>query len=313
MSLDECLPEYLRGEGTTITTMSAGLSGAGVYRVDAGGGSYVLKVSDESHAPGRWARVLPTLRSAAEQGLTPRIVHVDDARNAVLTEFIADRFYPSFMDPRMRASMLGQLGEVVRRVHELPLPHDASTRDARDFLAELRSALPAEFTLPSFVAEATDAILKNPPPPLDRDIVLSHNDANPSNIRFDGERMMLVDWDTCGGNDPYYDLGVLSVFLRLDLGSCLALLSAYDGEAIAQLPDRFLYNRTLAATVAGTMFLRLAHGSGHAGATGDETLESTPNLGQFYQRMQSGELSPATGVGQWWFGLALIREGTLDI
>jgi hypothetical protein len=56
------------------------------------------------------------------------------------------------------------------------------------------------------------------------------------------------------------------------------------------------------------MLLNLARQSGHAGATGAETLDSVPSLADFYQRVRTGSLSVATGEGQWWFGLALMRE-----
>jgi hypothetical protein len=62
------------------------------------------------------------------------------------------------------------------------------------------------------------------------------------------------------------------------------------------------------AVLCGAMFLRLASESGHAGATGAETLESTPSLADFYQRMRAGALNVATSEGKWWFGLALMKE-----
>src|SRR5262245_28323560 len=43
--LEACLPAALRGPTTKIAQIAAGLSGAGVYRVDAGGRSYVLKIA----------------------------------------------------------------------------------------------------------------------------------------------------------------------------------------------------------------------------------------------------------------------------
>ena len=48
MSLEACLPADLRGPTTTITRIAAGLSGAGVYRVEAAGQAFVLKISDET-------------------------------------------------------------------------------------------------------------------------------------------------------------------------------------------------------------------------------------------------------------------------
>jgi hypothetical protein len=48
MSLEACLPADLRGPATPITRIADGLSGAGVYRVEAAGAAFVLKISGEA-------------------------------------------------------------------------------------------------------------------------------------------------------------------------------------------------------------------------------------------------------------------------
>jgi aminoglycoside phosphotransferase (APT) family kinase protein len=137
--------------------------------------------------------------------------------------------------------------------------------------------------------------------------VLSHNDVNPTNLVYDGERLLLLDWDAAGLNDPFYDLAAVSVFLRMDAPTCEQLLSAYDGTPATSLPPRFLYNRRLVAAFCGTTFLHLARQGGHAGARGDETLESTTSLLELYQAMREGAVNVATAEGKWRFGLALLQ------
>ena len=60
MTLEDCLPAELRGDTTTITKIAAGLSGAGVYRVDADGQAFVLKVAREDQPPASWRRTRHT-------------------------------------------------------------------------------------------------------------------------------------------------------------------------------------------------------------------------------------------------------------
>ena len=55
-SLADCLPLEMRGQDTVIAKIAAGLSGAGVYRVDVGGQAYVLKVAADSESAADWAR-----------------------------------------------------------------------------------------------------------------------------------------------------------------------------------------------------------------------------------------------------------------
>ncbi len=289
-NLAACLPPDL--QGATITRIAAGLSGAGVYRV---GDAFVLKIAAEPLDD--WRRKLRILQLAADAGVAPRIVHTDEARRAVLSELVADRSFFGFL-MTSRDAALALLGRTVRRVHDIPLPSDVTPRDARGLLATTTAAL-AGFAVPAFVHEATQRMLAATPPGDDRPPVLGHNDINPTNLIYDGERIVLLDWETAGANDRWYDLAALAVFLRLDEASCRALLAAYDGTT--ELPERFRHDRRLIAAMCGAMFLHLAQRQGHPGDA-----SATPlSLIDFYQRLRTGALSPATAEGQWQFGLAL--------
>lgn len=310
MSIEACLPPNLRGSDTTITKVSAGLSGAGVYRVDAAGDVFVLKVSDESQPLGEWRRTLHVRELAANAGLAPRIVHVDEGRRAILTVFVTDRsFAMYYRTPATHDAALTQLGRTLRRVHDLPLPSEANARSALDLLGTIWLGLERGFTVPAFVADAVQQVRAEEPPESGRPPVLSHNDVNPTNLVYDGADLLLLDWETAGPNDPFYDLAAVSVFLRMDEATCIRLLAAHDDASVTSLPARFDYDRRLAAVMCGVMFLHLARQQGHAGASGDESLASTLSLAEFYRRLMSGGLNIATADGQWAFGLALVKEG----
>lgn len=308
MSLESCLPAYLRVPTTTITRMGAGLSGAGVYRVEAAGQTFVLKIAGDHEPLATWHHRLRIRQSAAHAGLAPAVIHVDEARRAVVSAFVVDRSFPAFYgQPSTREAALLRLAETVRRVHELPLPPDAEAQDPEELLAATWSALGASFALPAFVGDAVQQLLAEEPPPRERARVLSHNDVNPSNLLYDGEQLLLLDWETAGPNDPFYDLATISVFLRMDEETCQRLLAAYERKPVGGLPARFVYGRRLAAVLCGVTILNLARQGGHRGATAEETLASTPALGELYPRMRSGSLSLATAEGQWCFGLALVK------
>jgi thiamine kinase-like enzyme len=309
MTLEDHLPPDLRGPTTTITRIAAGLSGAGVYRVEAAGQSFVLKVAAESEDPVEWHRTLHIQRLAADAGLAPQVVHVDEARRAVLTAFVADRSFATFFrDPRTHEAAVRQLGSTVRRIHALPLPEGARTRDPREFLAQIWHGFLADFALPDFARNAVQRVLAEEPLASERALVLGHNDLNPTNLVYDGEAILILDWATAGPMDPFYDLATLSVFLRMDEGTCLRLLSAYDDRQLVGLPERFIYTRRLVAALAGTMQLYLARQMKHPGATGAETLDATLSLGEFYQRLRTGALQVGTAGGQWAFGLAILKD-----
>jgi aminoglycoside phosphotransferase (APT) family kinase protein len=315
VSLEGCLPAELRASEAIVTGIAAGLSGAGVYRVECGGQAYVLKLGNPGEPVERFRRKLSVLERAVEAGLAPRVVHVHEARRAILSEFVIDRSFGAlFWDPRTREAALGLLGQTLRRLHELPPPPEVEAADARGISRELWMGMAASgFALPTFVGQAVQRVLAEPAPASGA-LVLSHNDVNPTNVVFDGERLLLLDWETASLNDRYYDLAAISVFLRMDEPTCLRLLAAYDGAASAttepaapELPAGFKYNQRVASALCGSMFLHLARLGGHAGATGEEALETTPDLGVVYQRVRSGALGLATPEGQWAFGLALLQ------
>ena len=178
-------------------------------------------------------------------------------------------------------------------------------RDPREFIAATWSGL-AGVAVPAFVGDAVARVLGEAPPG-EPDLVLSHNDVNPTNLVYDGSTLLLLDWDVAGPNDRHYDLAAAAVFFRMDDATCHALLAAYDGLDAAGLPARFHYSRRLVAVLCGTTFLHLAHQGGHAGDA-SATLASTASLGDFYQRLQTGAVDIATGDDQWAFGLALIKS-----
>lgn len=312
-NLQACLPEHLRGPATRLSRVAAGLSGASVYRVEAGGHAFVLKLSAEDEPLLGWQRKLHIQQRAAAAGVAPAVVHADEARRAVLSQFIVDQSFPTFYrDPRTHEAALVQLGQMLRRLHDLPLPPEAGAEGPLDVIARVSSGLhanAARFPLPLFVTSAIRELLEEPAPPSERAPVLSHNDVNPTNLVYDGENLLLLDWNSAELNDPCYDLAAISLFLRMDEATCQKLIAAYDARPTAELPARFLYSRRLVGVLCGTVFLHLAQQGGHPGS-GDETLDSTPALSDLYQRLRSGALSMASAAGQWWFGLALIKEGS---
>jgi aminoglycoside phosphotransferase (APT) family kinase protein len=183
MNIEDCLPSDLRGPHTTITRIAAGMSGAGVHRVEAAGQVFVLKVAPETESDWNWHHALHVQRLAADAGLAPRIVHVDETRRAVLTAFVTDRSFAAFFrNPSTHEAALTQLGRTVRRIHALPIPASAAVRNPREFLAQVWSGLQDGFPLPDFARHAAQRVLAEAPPAGEGVRVLCHNDLNPTNF-----------------------------------------------------------------------------------------------------------------------------------
>ena len=309
--LDECLPRDLRGPATTISTIAGGLSGAGVHRVEANGRTFVLKISKSDEVIDAWRARSEILRLAADAGVAPRVIHTDEARRAVLSVFVAGKPFPAaYGDPRTRDAAVDDLGRTLRRVHDLPAPASADSRDPREVLATTWSGLSETAGIPAFVGDAVRRVLDETPPRGGRDAVLSHNDVNPGNLVYDEAKLLLVDWDAAGCNDPYYDLAAIAVFHRMDDETCRRLLSAHDGEPVAEIPAFFAYMRRLIAVLCPVvgMGMQVSQGRAPARSGAIETLESTLSLGEFYQKLRAGAVRLDSLEGGRAFGLALIKE-----
>ena len=287
MSLEACLPDQLRGPSTSITKIGGGLSGASVYRVESAGRAHVLKIASERESLDAWRQSLEIQRRAGDAGLAPRVIHHDEARRAVVSELIVNRgFTPRLFNPQTREGAIRQLGETIRRVH----------------------ARLATFKVPSFVRTAIEQVFAETPPTRTRALVTSHNDLNPSNLAFDGERLVLLDWDMAGPNDPFYDLAAVAMFLRMDDATASALIAAYDSATPAPLTNEFLYARRFVAALCATIFLHLALHAGHPG--GEVPVEKAPTLQDVHGLMGIGALAPGSADGAWAFALALVRTIT---
>jgi hypothetical protein len=105
-----------------------------------------MTVAAASEHDADWRRALHVQRLAADAGPAPRVLHIDDARRAVLTAFVADRSFPAFYrDPRTHAAALVLLGRMVGRLHAIAIPADVNPADPRAFLAQVWGGLRADF------------------------------------------------------------------------------------------------------------------------------------------------------------------------
>jgi aminoglycoside phosphotransferase (APT) family kinase protein len=304
------LPIAMRGPATTVTRIGAGMSGAAVYRVDVGDQAYVLKLTsaDEPIAP--WQRRLEVQRAAAAAGMAPAVIHVDETHRAVLSALVVDRSWPAqFGHPATRPEAIRLLGQMLGQRHLLPTPPGMTPGDPRLFLQAMWSTLTAHAPLPGFVHQVVTALLAEPPVVPER-LTMSHNDVNPSNLMFDGTRVLLLDWDAAAPNDPLYDLATAAMFFRMDEASCQQLVAAHDDAPIAELPGAFHYYRRCAAALSGVATLSAARSRGHVG--GETAADATPSLGQVYQQLRSGAIDIQSVAGQWTFGLALVKEAASE-
>lgn len=247
----ESIPEALRdnareavhaGIGTSDVVRSmepilGGASGAVAYRIDAGGRNYLLRM-ETRRSPLRNPHQYRCMRIAAEAGIAPAVRYENDAAGTALLDYVAHRplqEYPG--GPVALASALGTLAARLQAAPQFPV-----LGDYRVFIDRLFGHLKKVFVsgLLDSHAEAY-AQIREVYPWDDSSLVSSHNDPNPRNILFDGERLWLIDWETSYRNDPLTDVAILAENHATTPEVESVLLSSWLGRP----PDRVLGARLL--------------------------------------------------------------------
>lgn len=244
------------GSAGALTPMSGGLSGALVYRLEAAGRAFILRLEqgrDLLRDPHRWR---PLMIQAAEAGLAPAVHYADADEGVMIVDFVAER-------PRTelaRVDLLQGLARTVRRLHDLPpsSPVIDSFQAVDMAVAEAQVLGLAPTAVLQAVAEAGRR-LRITYPDNPADLVASHNDLNPRNVIYDGARFWFVDWEAAFGADRYVDLAGLANFFARDPAEAELLLAAYfPGEVSAVERARFTLMRLVNKLFLGLTFLKVA-------------------------------------------------------
>jgi aminoglycoside phosphotransferase (APT) family kinase protein len=307
-ALRHLLPAANLGEVREVAPIHMGLSGAGVYAITTSRGEFILRVEGAGADLSSWRRQLLLLRRVAEHGIAPPIVHADEEARAFVQERASGLpLHLALADPSQRGPAMAGVVMQVRALHAL----DPGGMESRDPIAFVRAIWEVQRLRPGFPgwAEGVGAALDTIEPVLARDrrTVVSHNDLNPGNILWDGERAWLIDWNAAGLTHPYYDLAALATFLSLDSDTAHGLLALQEQTMLDDAArTTFAALRRVVELAAGCMFLSLmpdltalaipAHAEG-------------PTPAECFAELRAGRLDLQQPSGRAAIGLAFLRAG----
>lgn len=242
--LDALMPltkreSVLRAFGTaeieSIEPITNGASGAGVFKVIAGrfGHTYILRMEGPPDGLRDPARQYACWKIAAEADVAPRLIYADAVAGVAVTDFIAAE--PGSTQ-RSKAESLPMIVRAVRKLHEAPrFPGLVDYLEGIDMLicsCVETGILPKKIIEKhlKFYAELALAY-----PRKDLDLVSSHNDLNPGNVLFQGDRIWLVDWESAFAADRYVDLAAIANFFTTEESEKELVLQSYFGAALNDL------------------------------------------------------------------------------
>lgn len=211
--------------------ISGGISGALILGFAVGDRRYVLRVEPERMALGDRERGYACMGAAAEIGAAPRVYYADPARGVAIIDFVQAR--PLSEHPGGQLGLARGLGALIARVQETPpFPSLGVYPDA---VGSMLARLGASPHFRPGELDAHGAGLQRISHAVRWDasaLVSSHNDPNPRNLLFDGERLWLIDWELGFRNDAMVDVAILSTDVIEDPAAQAALLETALGVAV---------------------------------------------------------------------------------
>jgi thiamine kinase-like enzyme len=281
-----------------IHFLTGGLSSALAFKVVVKNNPYLLKImraeviSDPAHE-------FACQQTAAEAGIAPQIWYANVEDRVLITDFVEARPLPE--------DMLHLIVPTLRTLHSLPpfpLPKMGRYFDAIDgFVRRFQAAR----LLPN---NATAEVLRRYADvqkvyPRNTDLVASHNDLKPQNMLYDGNRILLVDWEAAFLNDRYVDLAVVANFFVKDEAREEVYLKAYFGESASDYQyARFYLMRQAVSMFYATLLLLEAS---RAGLTLDAEM-TTPDFREFHQSLIADRIDMTKPEAKVQYGMIHLRE-----
>jgi aminoglycoside phosphotransferase (APT) family kinase protein len=194
--------------GCDFQPIRGGVSGALICRFHVEERKYVLRIEPERVALHHRQRGFACMAAAAAAGAAPQVHYHDPATGVAIMDFVSGR--PLAEHPGGTVGLARALGALISKVQATPpFPMLGS------FPEVIGSVLAGLSKSSFFAAGQLDPHAEG----LARIFALSwdtsslvscHNDPNPRNILFDGERVWLIDWEMAFRNDPLMDLAILT-------------------------------------------------------------------------------------------------------
>jgi hypothetical protein len=281
--------------GVSLEPLSGGASGALIHRVDRDGAGPLLLRIETARDPFRDPhRSYVCLRTAADGGIAPAVHVADPDAGIVVMDFIDER--PIAEHPGGAVGALRELGGRVAQLQATatfpPLLDDFATLLGR-MLAMIEDAGVFAPGVLAPVHDGFDQICAAYP--WDRDAqVSSHNDINPFNVLFDGERLWLIDWEIAFRNDPFADVACVANNFGdqvADMGSTDAIEEALLRAWLGRAPDRPTRSRLTLMRQLNRLFYACLMMSTTIGQQPPETDLDALGVDAFRAEVESGRLA----------------------
>jgi aminoglycoside phosphotransferase (APT) family kinase protein len=311
--------------GTTpieaVAPVSGGTTAARLFRIDAGGRHYLLRMEGPV-SPLQLLRIegpastlqnphqyIP-LRIAAEAGIAPRLYYADEGSRIAVMDFVSRRPLGTYAGGL--SALTKALGELLARLHATPaFPHLVRYPEivARLWSHVCRSGLFAPGVLDRYsehFEHIRAAYIWN-----DANSLSSHNDSIPANVLYDGNRLWMIDWESAYRNDPLVDIAIMSDSVARSPELEDTLLRSCLGRA----PDAAVRERLRLVRALNRLYYAsvLLSASATAPRTAPDTGTEAPTPEEFKAAIRSGRLKARTPAARHVLGKMFLASFMNDV
>ena len=257
---------------------------AAIYRVEVGGRPYLLRldsaIRDNVRDP---VRSYPCMLAAAQAGIAPAVHYADAEAGIAIMDFIVGR---PLTEHSNLSRELGALAAKIQAIPPFPDIGDYGSVVGGIFQEMLESHLFADGLLDPH-RDGLERV-RAAYPWNDAEMVSAHNDLNPGNMIFDGEKVWLIDWETAYRNDPMVDVATMTMYVANTPELQETLVRAWLGRA----SDPVVRAKLVLMRMIVRMFYASANGFYIATARPDqrETDLAAPTPAEFRAALDDGRL-----------------------
>ncbi len=196
----------------TITPLTGGASGSGIYKVTADNRSYILRILDPNRAQQSIQRELSINQLMSELGIAPTIYASSIEQKAFIMQEVTGT---SLWGLHLTPHEIKDLADKLRLIHQ-PYPQlmqkQVTPREIAERIVKKHTELPLAFQEALIKHEPHFKILET------KKYVLTHTDLNPGNILRDNTTgtLKIIDWEDATWTHPYLDIATLFIFYNLN-------------------------------------------------------------------------------------------------
>jgi aminoglycoside phosphotransferase (APT) family kinase protein len=194
------------GKEALVQPVVGGASGALTYRIEVNGKPYLIRL-ETRRGPLRNPHQYTCMKIVADAGIAPPLQYANDSAGVAILDFIEKRPLRDY--PGGALGLATAAGRLAAQLQQTPAFPELG--DYRAILDRMLGYLQRMFA-PGLLEPHVEAFqrIRAAYPWDSANHVSSHNDPNPGNILFDGQRLWLIDWETSYRNDSMTDIAILT-------------------------------------------------------------------------------------------------------